>query len=134
MYMNYFVVRSKKISMIYILLLALTITPANVNAASTIQACDVPGASKSAVCQDKNSYNPDSNPVIGIIKTAINIVSYMAGAAAIIGILLSSIRFMTANGDENSISSAKKTLIYSAIGVIVVLIAQSIVAFALNKY
>lgn len=106
----------------------------NVSAASTIAACDVPGASSSSVCRDQNSAAAGSNPIIGILKTAITIVSYMAGAAAVIAILISSIKFMTANGDANSISSAKNTLVFAAVGIIVVLIAQSIVAFALKRY
>jgi len=111
---------------------ALFLSPATTSAASTIAACDIPGSSESSVCKDQNSASKDSNPIIGIIKTAINVVSFMAGAAAVIAILISSIKFMTANGDQNSISSAKKTLVFAAVGIIVVLIAQSIVAFALR--
>lgn len=96
--------------------------------------CDISGASQSTYCQDQGKASTSNNPIIGIIKTAINIVSYMAGVAAVVAILISSIKFMTANGDQNSISSAKKTLVFAAVGIIIVLIAQSIVAFALKKY
>ena len=102
------------------------------SAASTIPACDIPGSANSSVCKDQNSSEAKKNPIIGIIKAAINVVSFMAGAAAVICILISSIKFMTANGDQNNISSAKQTLVYAAVGIIVVLIAQSIVAFALR--
>ena len=106
----------------------------SVSAASTNEACNIPGASRSSYCQDKNNTPTSTNPIISILKSAINVVSYMAGVAAVIAILISSIKFMTANGDANNISSAKRTLVFAAVGIIVVIIAQSIVAFALKKY
>jgi hypothetical protein len=106
----------------------------SVSAASTNEACSIPGASSSSYCQDKNNAPTSTNPIISILKSAINVVSYMAGVAAVIAILISSIKFMTANGDANNISSAKRTLVFAAVGIIVVIIAQSIVAFALKKY
>ena len=106
----------------------------SVSAASTIGACDLPGASRSSTCPDQNNAPTSTNPIISILKSAINVVSYMAGVAAVIAILISSIKFMTANGDANNISSAKSTLVFAAVGIIVVIIAQSIVAFALKKY
>jgi len=114
---------------------ALTLlAPASALAASTIPACDIPGTSGATVCKDQNSAEANKNPIISIIKTAINIVSYMAGAAAVIAILISSIRFLTANGDENSIAGARRTLIFAGAGLIVVIVAQAIVAFALKQY
>lgn len=91
-------------------------------------------ASSSPACKDAQSTSTAKNPIITIIKTAINVVSYIAGAAAIISILVNSIRFITANGNEESIAGAKRGLVYSAIGIVVIIIAQSIVSFALKKY
>jgi len=120
---------------IMILFTALALlSPVPALAASTIPACDIPGSSGSSVCKDQNSAEANKNPIISIIKTAINVVSYMAGAAAVIAILISSIRFLTANGDENSIAGARRTLIFAGAGLIVVIIAQAIVAFALKQY
>ena len=93
------------------------------------------GAGKdSTFCKDQAA-NKDSkqNPIIGIIKTAIMIVSYMAGAAAVIGILFNSIRFMTSGGDSGKIASAKNGLLLCIVGIAVVILSQSIVVFVLNK-
>ena len=97
------------------------------------QNCSGAGAS-SAFCKDQAANkNSNQNPIIGIIKTAIIIVSYMAGAAAVIGILFNSIRFMTAGGDSGKIASAKSGLILCVVGIAVVILSQSIVVFVLNK-
>jgi hypothetical protein len=90
-------------------------------------------ASRTDVCKDVNSQGKESNPVIRIIKTAILIVSYLAGAMAIIFILISSIRFITASGDSGQIAQARQALTYALVGVAITISAQALVAFVLNK-
>jgi hypothetical protein len=91
--------------------------------------------SGSAVCrsvhaqQDKNN----QNPIIKIIKAAIEIMSYLVGIAAVIGLVVSGIRLMTAGGDSNAIASARSGLIYSLIGIAVVALAQALVIFVLGR-
>jgi hypothetical protein len=89
-----------------------------------------------AACQDANTQdanNGQNNPIVKIIKTAIRILSYVVGIAAIIGIVVSGIRFMTAGGDSNAVASARSGLIYSLVGIAVVVLAQVIVVFVLEK-
>lgn len=88
------------------------------------------------VCQDANNQdanNGQNNPIVKIIKVAIRIMSYIIGIGAIIGIVVSGIRFMTAGGDSNAVASARSGLIYSLIGLAVVVLAQVIVVFVLEK-
>jgi hypothetical protein len=74
-----------------------------------------------------------TNPVIRILKAAINVVSYIAGIAAIIGIIASGLRLILAGGDANAAASARTGLTYSLVGIAIVAIAQIIVAFVLNR-
>jgi hypothetical protein len=74
-----------------------------------------------------------ANPVIHIIKIAIDIVSYLAGAAAVIGLIVSGLRLVLANGDANAVSTARSGILYSLVGIGVVVFAQIIVAFVLNR-
>lgn len=76
--------------------------------------------------------NPQ-NPVITLIKIAIDILSFIVGAAAIIGIVVSGLRFILANGEANAISAARSGLVFSLIGVAVVILAQVIVVYVLDK-
>jgi hypothetical protein len=48
-------------------------------------------------------------------------------------IIIGGLKYVTSNGDSNSISSAKNTIIYALIGIVVVAIAQSVVRFVLGK-
>ena len=93
-------------------------------------------AADTDVCKDtgaQNENNGKNNPIIDIIKAAITILSYIIGIAAVIGIVVSGIRLMTAGGDSNNVASARTGLIYSLIGIAVAVLAQVIVAFVLNR-
>jgi hypothetical protein len=95
--------------------------------------CSQSNADNSAVCTDsKSSTNPISGPN-GIILDVANIIAFAAGVAAIIMIIVSGIRYITANGESNSISSAKNTLIYSIVGIVVIVSARAIIGFVIGK-
>lgn len=79
-----------------------------------------------------------STPANGIdlnntIAAIINVISIIAGIAAVVMIMISGFRMITANGDANTISSARTGIIYSLIGLIIVAFAQFIVYFVLDK-
>ncbi len=76
--------------------------------------------------------NCDDSGVATTLKTAVNILSFFAGAIAVIMLIVSGIRFTTSGGDSNSVSGAKNALIYAIIGLVVVALAQVIVHFVLN--
>lgn len=86
-----------------------------------------------AVCGDLSSGNGGNNPIITVIKVAIDILSFVVGVAAIIGIVVNGLRMITANGDPGSIASARTGIIYSLVGVVVVIVGQTIVVFVLDK-
>lgn len=94
---------------------------------------------KSTVCaalgSDANcSKNPHGSvSVDNVITTTVNILSWVVGVVAVIMIIIAGLRFVTAGGDSNQISSARNTIIYAIIGLVVAAMAQFIVQFVLNK-
>lgn len=86
----------------------------------------------SSVCKEVSG-SSNTNPFIDIIKTAINIISILTGIAAVIGIMVSGLRMILAGGNAESVASARSGLIYSMVGVVVVVLAQAIVVFVLNR-
>ena len=50
---------------------------------------------------------------------------------AVIFIVIAGLRFVTSNGDANTVSSAKNTIIYAVIGIVVAVMAYAIVNFIL---
>lgn len=77
--------------------------------------------------------NAGQSAIGNVIQNVVSIISYIAGAVAIIMIIISGIRFTTSGGDSNSVSSAKTTLVYALIGVVIAALAQVLVHFVLNK-
>lgn len=67
------------------------------------------------------------------ITEIVNVFSIIVGVVAVIMIIVGGFRYITSGGDSNNISSAKNTIIYAIIGLIIVALAQFIVQFVLNK-
>lgn len=62
-----------------------------------------------------------------IIKRIINILLFIIGVIAVIMIIVGGIRYTTSNGDSAQLTSAKNTILYSIIGVVVAIMAYAIV-------
>lgn len=71
--------------------------------------------------------------ISGAIKTAIQVLLIVAGIIAVIMIIVGGLKYVTSSGDPQAISSAKKTIIYAIIGLVVVIFAQLIVQFVLSR-
>ncbi len=85
-----------------------------------------------SICPDVKS-GATTNPVINIIKVVIRVISWVAGIAAVILIVVSGIKFASSGGDSQKVTSAKGTLINAMIGVAILILSQAIVVFVLNK-
>ncbi len=69
----------------------------------------------------------------GIIKLAVNLLSLIVGVAAVIMIIIGGLKYITSQGESSNTASAKSTILYAVIGLIVVALAQFIVRFTLNR-
>ena len=68
-----------------------------------------------------------------LITTIVNIFSIIVGLISVVMIIYGGFRYVTSGGDSNNVSSAKNTIIYAIIGLVVVALAQFIVQFVLDK-
>jgi hypothetical protein len=68
------------------------------------------------------------------IKTVVNVLLFVLGAIAVIMIIIGGIRYSTSNGDANATKSAKDTILYAVIGLIVAILAYAIVNFVLGAF
>jgi cytochrome bd-type quinol oxidase subunit 2 len=74
-----------------------------------------------------------SDNVNNIITDIINIFSIVVGIISVIMIIYGGFRYVTSGGDSGNVSSAKNTIIYAIIGLVIVALAQFIVQFVLDK-
>jgi hypothetical protein len=74
----------------------------------------------------------DQNSIGALASKVVDLFSIVVGAVAIIMIIYGGFRYITSGGDSNRVGSAKNTLIYAIVGLIIVALAQVIVHFVLN--
>ena len=69
-----------------------------------------------------------------LIKNVINILLYLVGIIAVIAIIIGGIRYVTSNGDSGATKSAKDTVLYAVIGLVVAILAFAIVNFVVTAF
>ncbi len=103
--------------------------------------CSAPASSKEQIqcgtCEANGTAancDPSGAPttVSDTIKTVINIMSVFAGAAAVIMLIVGGFRYVTSSGNAEATKSAKNTIIYALVGLVIVAFAQIIVQFVIN--
>lgn len=68
-----------------------------------------------------------------LVKSAVNIVLYVVGVLAVIMLIWGGITYTTSAGDSNKVTSAKNTIMYAVIGLVVAIFAYAIVNFVLTS-
>lgn len=68
-----------------------------------------------------------------IVETVIDIFSVIVGIVAVIMIIWGGFKYITSGGDSSNITSAKNTIIYAIIGLVIVALAQFFVQFVLEQ-
>lgn len=71
--------------------------------------------------------------ITSVVRAVINIFSLVVGVAAVFVIIFAGLRYIIAAGDASKISSAKDTIIYALVGLVVVALAQVIVRFVVGR-
>ena len=119
------------LTLIVLLTLSTTLFPP---ASAFAAACPSGNDPKGQVLQGigESGSNCDSSGVPSTIQVIVNILSFIRGAVAVIMIVISGIKFITAGGDSQAVSSARNTLIYAIIGLVIIAMAQVIVHFVLQ--
>lgn len=92
------------------------------------QACN---GSSSVVCdQQKNG----EAKTLNFVKDIIALLLIAIGIISVIVIIVGGIRFTTSNGDSAKIKSAKDTILYAIVGLVVAVLAFPIATFVLDRF
>ena len=63
----------------------------------------------------------------GIVTTVINVMLFVIGILCVVMIIFGGIRYTTSTGDKGRVDSAKNTIIYAVVGLIVAMVAYALV-------
>lgn len=68
------------------------------------------------------------------IGTITDVLLFIVGAIAVIMIVVGGLRYVLSGGDSNAVSSAKNTILYAVVGLIVALLAYAIVRWVVGEF
>lgn len=67
-----------------------------------------------------------------IFTVVVNILLYIIGAISVIMLIVGGIRYTISNGDSSQVTSAKNTILYAIVGLIIAFLAYAIVNWVLT--
>jgi hypothetical protein len=67
--------------------------------------------------------------VAGTLQQLTDVLIFLLGGIAVIMIIIGGLRYVTSAGDQTALASAKNTVLYSLIGLIVAFMAYAVVKF-----
>jgi hypothetical protein len=94
-------------------------------------------------CQNANGVNSElcnpspDDPITrdeGILVTVANVLSIVAGIIAVIVLIVAGITMMTSGGDAGKVAKSRSAIIYTAIGLVVVIASRTIVVFVFSRF
>lgn len=95
--------------------------------------CSTASASSSAVCHSSNTASDPIAGPDGVIIKVTGIIALVGGAASVVIILIASLKYITSSGDSNGVSSAKHTIIYALAGLVILVLARSLIVFVVSR-
>jgi len=69
----------------------------------------------------------------GLAKRIINVFSIVVGAVSVIMIIIGGFRYIISGGDSTGVTSAKNTILYAIVGLVIVLFSQVIIRFVISN-
>ena len=100
-------------------------------------ACQVRAGKKAAGANNDTSCGPNGDQQCTLgdrVAQVVNILLFIIGTISVIMIIIGGIRYTLSNGDASRIKSAKDTVLYAVIGLVVSLLAFVIVNFVVGQF
>jgi hypothetical protein len=70
----------------------------------------------------------------GIFTTIVNILLYIIGAVSVIMLIIGGVRYVVSGGDSGAVTSAKNTILYAIVGIVVAILAYALVNFVITSF
>lgn len=70
----------------------------------------------------------------GIFQTITNVLLFIIGAISVIMLIIGGIRYVVSGGDQAAVTSAKNTILYAVVGIIVAILAYALVNFVITSF
>lgn len=96
----------------------------------------------SDVCNGSGGSSPackatKDDPITGegsVLIRVTNVIAWLGGAVAVIMIIYASFTYVTSGGEQSKIKRAKDIILYTVIGLVVIVASRTLIIFVLNRY
>lgn len=102
------------------------------DANGTNDVCGNKGAYESAACSSQRKDNPVVGPK-GILNHAVHLLGFVGGIAATIVIFVAGIYYVVSEGQSEQVALAKRALIGALVGLVIIILAQAIITYVLDR-
>lgn len=121
------------------LALPLCLTPARVNAQTTPpeqSICEGAGGTWQAGAKGAQGHcsNGSTKTVGGTFRQVADLLIFLVGAISVIMIIIGGLRYTISAGDQSKITSAKNTVLYALVGLVIAALAFAIVDFVIVRF
>jgi hypothetical protein len=86
-------------------------------------------ATGGAPCTDAGS----NDTIQSVVDLIVNLLSLVVGLLSVVFLIFGAFKYITSGGDSGKVTSAKSTILYALIGLVIVAIAQVIVRVVVGK-
>jgi len=114
--------------------LAVIALVALIGVVSFVPAYEAVAAPQDEIGKGLKEVNTGGDDLGGNIQTIVNMLLFILGAIAVVMIVIGGIKYTTSNGDSAAVTSAKNTILYSVVGLIVAIMAYAIVNFVVAAF
>lgn len=118
------------------LMLSVAAFSAPANAACNL---DDTGSDNMTLCGGATSSHGSDQPTDlfgagGIFQTVTNVLLFVIGAVSVVMLIIGGIRYTVSQGDSSAVTSAKNTILYSVVGLLVAILAFAAVNFVIGSF
>lgn len=69
-----------------------------------------------------------------VLRNGLNIAYFIAGIVAVVTIIVAGIMYATSSGDSGAVTKAKNLILYSIVGLVIVLSAFAVTNFVIGRF
>ena len=69
-----------------------------------------------------------------LVSRVVNLFSIVVGSVSVIMIIIGGFRYIISGGDSAGVTSAKNTILYAIVGLVIVLFSQVIIRFVISNF
>ena len=94
------------------------------------------GSVGDCINQGLHASGADSTPlsIHSLMGKITNILLFLMGSVSVIMIIIGGFRYVTSQGDQTQVQSAKNTILYSIVGIVVAILAYAAVNFVISSF